>query len=123
MKREAGRTGIAQTGAELHARNQIIAAILSPIRDGRGGRERPHPHPESLGNGLKVRLFEMIYPVDHERRKHVVARIIQDSMIDREQQVIDRAYTGTESERIGVYEGPMRSPAGTTTSCCTQARS
>lgn len=82
MKREAGRTRIAQVGAELHARDQIVPAILLPIGDGRRGRERPHPLAQALGNGLETGLIETIDSVDHERRKDVVARIIENPMID-----------------------------------------
>jgi hypothetical protein len=90
VKRKAGRSRIAQVGSELHVRDQIVAAILPPIRDGRGGRERAHPLAQALGYRLETGLIETIYPVDHEWRKHVVAGIIEDPMIDREQQVVDR---------------------------------
>jgi hypothetical protein len=44
-------------------------------------------------------LTETIDLVNHERRKHVAARIIQHPVIDREQQVVDRLVGSRQSCR------------------------
>lgn len=81
VKREAGRTRIAQSGSLLKARDQIVAAVLPPIGNGRGGRDRPHSLAQVLGDGLEGGLIETIDTIDDERRQHVALRIVEDSAL------------------------------------------
>ena len=59
-------------------------------REWAGWSQRPHPLAQPLRHGLETGLIETIDSIDHERRQHVVARIIEDPVIDRKQQVVDR---------------------------------
>lgn len=90
VEREAARPRSLEPRAELHGRDQVIAAILSPVRNGRGGCKHAHPLTQACGNRRKSGSVEPVGPIDYEGRKHVVARVIENAVIDGEQQVIDR---------------------------------
>jgi hypothetical protein len=91
MKRKTHRARLLQRGAELKAWDQVIAAILPLIRNWRGGRECAHPLAKTLCDDLEPGLFEAIHPVSSEGRKHVIAGIVENAVIYREQQVVDRS--------------------------------
>ncbi|ASY65144.1 hypothetical protein SJ05684_b41620 (plasmid) [Sinorhizobium sojae CCBAU 05684] len=66
MKREAVRVRLTHVRTKLHAGDQVVAAVLLPVGDGRGGGETAHPLAQALGDRLEPTLIETIYPVGHE---------------------------------------------------------
>lgn len=90
MKTEADPR-IAELRTKTATRDQIVSAILPPIGDGTGHRERSHTLLKLRSDVLKPGLVELVHTIGDERRQDIEAGIEEDPVIDREQQVVDRA--------------------------------
>lgn len=62
----------------------IIPAILTPVRNRTRCFKCPRPVAQIFGGGFKALFIEAIGTVGHEGRQHVVARIVEDAVVDRE---------------------------------------
>ncbi len=77
-------------GPQRELWNLVIAGILRTEGDRRGRPQRVEALPERIADRREARLVDAVRPMHEERRQHVEAGVIQDAVMNRVQQVVDR---------------------------------